>query len=1224
MIVGRFEVEREAGAGGMGTVYRARDRETGEIVALKILRDIDPSNLDRFEREARALAELRHPAIVRYIDHGTAAAGAPYLAMEWLQGEDLGERLARSGLTLAEAVTLGRSVAEALAAIHARGVVHRDLKPSNLFLRAGDIEQVKIIDFGIARLGFATRGVTRTGMGMGTPGYMAPEQASGARDVDGRADVFSLGCVLFECLTGRPAFAGEHAMAILTKLLFEEAPRVSEVCPDAPLPLSALVDQMLSKDPSKRPATAALVAEELSTIQSLTGPERNPGEAARRKATPRATLGGTPDAKSGESRIVSVLLIAAQPRCGEPSPRSAHVNTDETLPAEPPDVPDGSDDVLRAVASEHAGQCARLLDGTRAVVITGAGAATDRAVLAARCALAIRLKILEPRIALATGRGSMSGSGPVGETIDRAAKLLLTMGDVSPPSPIQIDELTAGLLEDRFDVRADAGGLFLCEEREPGEAPRTLLGKPTTCFGRDRELRLLEELLEECISEPAARAVLITADAGMGKSRVYRELARRLRGRGEAVEIWTARGDPMRVGAPFGMLGQLIRAAVGLRGGEPLAARRSALEAGVGRFVAENQRRVAEFLGEIIGAPFPGEDSVELRAARQDPILMSDQTRRAWVELAEAACGIRPVVLVLEDLHWGDPPTVEHLDAALRLLRAKPLMVLALARPDVHDRFPKLWAMRDVQEIRLAGLSRKACASLVREALGREVSEERVEELCERSAGNAFFLEELVRAEAEGKGGDAPPTVVAMLQSRLEALEDGERRALRVGSLFGGAFWRGAVSELSGATSSELGEALRGLEEKELVLRRSSARFQGEVEYSFRHALVREAAYGTLTDEERALGHRLAGAWLERAGELDAAVLAEHFERGRDRDRAASWFCRAAELSLEANDFTGSIERARRCEDCGAAGVLLCKARITRSQAHHWLGDADEAEVWAAAAMAVSPKGGAQWYEALIELLNVAADRGDHDRIVELAEMIGEPATEPDAIRARVIARARVAGALLFVRAYERGEALVRELELERDGLADEASIRAHLLFMRFMHALHRGNMDDALGILEQDIECFRILGNTRTVYGQTINLGALHTRLGAYAEAVSVIRAALSDAERIGLRTVVPSAKACVSARLQKPGSWRLTRSRALKPWAIGDLLLWRAAISRGYLSSRATRRPLSRRRVARSTALGAFHPRKASPWPCSQARSWQRGARARRFQPRGGLSRS
>jgi serine/threonine-protein kinase len=177
----------------MASVYRARDRETGAAVALKVLHGHGSEQTERFEQEAELLAELSHPAVVRYIAHGSTPVGEHYLAMEWLDGETLEERVGRGPLTIAESVDLGRRVADALTSAHRRGIVHRDIKPSNLFLPGGSLEGVKVLDFGLARRVLDSRRLTQSGGIMGTPMYMAPEQARGEPYIDARADIFALG-----------------------------------------------------------------------------------------------------------------------------------------------------------------------------------------------------------------------------------------------------------------------------------------------------------------------------------------------------------------------------------------------------------------------------------------------------------------------------------------------------------------------------------------------------------------------------------------------------------------------------------------------------------------------------------------------------------------------------------------------------------------------------------------------------------------------------------------------------------------------------------------------------------------------------------------------------------------------------------------------------------------------------------------------------------------------
>ncbi|HWE27388.1 MAG TPA: serine/threonine-protein kinase, partial [Polyangia bacterium] len=227
VVVGtRFEVESVAAVGGMGTVYRARDRADGQRVALKLMRG---SELDRFVSEAEVLASLRHPHIVRYVAHGEAGPGELFIAMEWIDGEDLAARLRRAPLSIRESVIVARTVAAALAVAHARGVVHRDLKPSNLLIPDGDVGALKLVDFGVAYLDDARGGVvTRTGAILGTPSYMAPEQARGQHPLSPRADVFSLGAVLFEAIAGQPYLPERPTYEqTIMQLVSTPAPRLS-------------------------------------------------------------------------------------------------------------------------------------------------------------------------------------------------------------------------------------------------------------------------------------------------------------------------------------------------------------------------------------------------------------------------------------------------------------------------------------------------------------------------------------------------------------------------------------------------------------------------------------------------------------------------------------------------------------------------------------------------------------------------------------------------------------------------------------------------------------------------------------------------------------------------------------------------------------------------------------------------------------------------------------
>ena len=1148
IIADRFTIERLVGAGGMGEVFRAKDRLTGGLVAVKVLYGSLVREAERFKREAQILADLTHPRIVKYVAHGVIEGGRPYLAMEWLEGEDLADRIERSGLTLHETLTVARRIAEALAALHDRGIIHRDIKPSNVFLPNKSVDLAKVLDFGVARLLGAALPSTRSGIMVGTPGYMAPEQARGAREVDARTDVFALGCLVYECIAGRPAFAAENVAALLAKILLESPPSLREIGIEVPPALDDLLSRMLSKHPASRPGSGGAVLKELDAFAAV-----------RDSPAQRASVPVMRALTAGERRLVCVVM-AAFPHVEGLGDGLDELSTVETMAA--------SFDP-RTVALGFGAESEILADGSIVVTLAGKGSASDQAAHAARCALALRSHLIEAHVVLATGLATVTGRSAVGEVLERAASILASartrqvgMSDetLHGQSPVFLDETTAGLLDMRFDVGGDDRGLFIRGLRERETRARTLLGKPTPFVGRERELSTLLAIYDECVDESVARAVLVTGFPGAGKSRLVTEVLRQLRERG--AEILLARGDAMSEGSPFALIARLLCWTAGVSGGEPLVVRQQKLRARVARNVPEaDVGRVAEFLGEITSIWFSDAESVQLRAARQDAILMGDQMRRAFCDFVVAESSAAPCVVVIEDLHWGDLPSVNLLDAALRAATDRSFMVLAVARGDVHDAFPQLWAQRSLQEVRLGPLVRRAGERLIRDVLGEDLSAAEVARLLDRSAGNVFYLEELIRAYAEGTGrgparpatfppgtvsppppssaamGDPwalPTTVHAMVEARLERLDPMARRVLRAASVFGEAFWRGGLLALTGGEykSSEVDEWLGELMRREIIQRRDDSRFPSDREYTFRHAIVRDAAYQMLTSEDQALGHRLAAEWLEHAGEHDPMLLGEHFERGGVGERAAVFYCRAASQALEGNDFVAAKLRADRAIQVGASGVELGKLRLVLAEASRWSGEHDAAREHSHGAMRDLPRGEGDWYVAAAEatesamtLGHVAEARAVAERVLEVAFAGGE---QPVAAMttARVIATSRIATSLGVAGIYDVAGALLAPIDRDESFIAKDPTARAFLLSANVARASWEGDLEKAAVLAQEAVGCFELLGDGRNAARQRQNAGSALLELGAYSIAESVLRDARESAERLGLATVVNDAK--------------------------------------------------------------------------------------------------
>jgi tetratricopeptide (TPR) repeat protein len=1062
----------------MGEIYRAIDQHSGSPVAIKMLRpSAGADGVARFRREVAVLADLRHPNIVQYLDHGVWPGGRPYLAMEWLEGEDLESRFKREALGLRDSVELIRRAAAALAAVHARGVVHRDLKLSNIWLCDERTYRVKLIDFGVVKLPEPDEFSTRAGEIVGTPYHMAPEQARNG-EVTPRADVYSLGSVLFLLVTGRLVFPTQHLVALLGQLVLEDAPLASMIRPDIPAVLDQLIARCLARDPLARPADAGELARALARVGDLDNESPEPVVLLRPKAGKARSLG------TGAWRLVATVLASIEQA------------------SLPPGVERALTPLLRP------GDHLEIVRGERLVLALGLERSEgDEVLRAARAALLITRLIPGARVGVASGQ-VQGERGLSLEALERAAVHL----EKAAHGGVRVDEVTVPLLAGRFLLREDAEGATLLQEDESGGRGRQLLGRPTPMVGRERELDRLLDLYREVVLGRDPQGVLVVGAAGVGKSRLRYELGRRLPAEVETPDLLLCRGDPVSERGGLSCLGRALRARLGVLDGEPPLLQEHKLD----RFL-EGRVRLGldpahgEFLGELAGVRRSQPASDALRAARQSPALLLGRAQAAVEALVRAEERLAPQIFVLEDLTWTDDLTRGVCGALLGAADLR-FFLVAFARPEIDAAGP-IWQGRPVARLDLRPLSPADAARLVDLALPG-VPEETRSAIVDRAGGNALFLEELTRHAAEGRS-DLPLSVISLVQARLDGLPPRLGAVARAASIFGMSCWSAGVAALVG---EPVGEALESLATAEILGAAESSRVAGDSEWRFRHSLVRDAIYSSLLDEDRATFHGLAMRWLESMGETDLALLGWHAELSGDRERAVEIYGRATAQAHEAGQYEAVLSLTEAALALTADQEPRGRLCAARAGSLLLLGRYAEAVEVAQIALDLSPPGSVASAEAARIGAAARRDLGQQEESVAWlgAAITALPPRGDRAIRSRLLAEQ--ARTLADLGRLDEARSAAEQAMTEANG-ADHGQELARLgaVDARFFVAAMEGRLARQIELSFDVVHLADAAGDLALGTRGRVNLGSSLNRLGRFEEAREVLARAVNDARATG-----------------------------------------------------------------------------------------------------------
>jgi serine/threonine protein kinase/predicted ATPase len=882
LIAGRFQVEREVGRGAVGIVFRAFDTVSQRRVALKIIAagEADPAERARLLQEGKILSELDHPGIVQVVAYGaldstyTAALGrkfeegAPFIAMEWLEGEDLLTRQLRAPLTMRQALDVIRQVAFALAAANDAGVVHRDIKPSNIFVlssrfpdpdsppvstrtprRARDDGEnperltSKLVDFGVA----VSRDMrlTSNDIFVGTPAYMAPEQARGDATADARSDLYSLGATLFELLTGRPPHIGSTSIATIARLATTPAPRLSELLLEVPEALDELVARLLMSEREHRPASSREVALELDALC------RDP--AVPELAKPIATSSEPPPIVA--SRLVTTLVAL------QVGSKQHRVQLLERLRAHGADaLPLGADSIVAHLGTKqaHGDEATRALDLGRWLCETGAS------------------------VGVATGRMRVDRVRSAGDVVDRASAIARRTGEGS----LLCDVPTKDLARGRFHFEQTPSGDV--KVGAPVKAPT----KTVQFVGREPDLLKALAAYERCVGDETPIIVTVSGPPGIGKSRLAREFVTRITTRDEPPLLVRVRCESFGRAQALGVATDALRALLGLPKGASLDQ--------VEQSLRSRQLRSGdpELLSRLL-ANQPFDDGMDPRGAR-------DSLYLSMTELALGAASAHACVLLFEDAQWSDPESVSWIEHLLGRATGLPLFVMMVMRPSFWRDQGQRFVGRDHERIELRPMSKRATREIARAIIGENADDAVLDRVVQQAAGSPLFAEELARVIATGKDVTTAATIEAAIQVSLDALDESTREAVVRMSVFGLSVWDAGVGAV-GVTDSDT--ALKKLIAAELLVEHGSSRFAGTREFLFKHALVRDVAYASASEELRKQMHAAAGEWLATMGE-DAATVAQHFDLGGQHEKAASHWEAAARRALATNSLKEAVTMA--------------------------------------------------------------------------------------------------------------------------------------------------------------------------------------------------------------------------------------------------------------------------------------------------------------------------
>jgi len=921
---GRYEIVEKIGSGGMGTVYKAKDNKLKRFVALKFLPPELSSHKNAkldFIQEAQTASVLDHQNICTIHEIDDTEDDQMYISMAYYEGETLKKKILRGPLPLDETLEIILQVAQGLSKAHGKGIVHQDIKPANIIETSDRV--IKIVDFGLAKLASEAK-LTPKGTITGTPAYMSPEQAKGER-LDHRTDLWSLGVVFYELLIGHLPFQEKDKQSMLSAIIHKTPLPPLDLREDLPEEAERIILKCLRKEPERRYQSADRLLSDLSKLKRSLQKKKEDLAAKKKPGVKRET-------ERRQATILSGEILGY-------SEVQENLGTEEAAL-----VINRCLAMFDSIIQKYGSQVGEITGGSFIASFGVPQAIEEAPKKAINAAIELRntldrfnreenLKVpLDIHIGINTGiviagvSSTDKGISLMGEAVSLASQLR----DISPKNDIFVGPLIHRYTQNDFEyetlkpvslkgVPEPVAVFKLLSVKE--KVHRARLGAERMIYsemvGREKELAMLLSHVVKVINGKGS-IVNVIGEAGIGKSRLIAELSKR----DELQKVTLLRGRALSIGAnlSFHPIIDILKSWARIKEEDPPDASAQKIEKFIRSVYPDEVSEIFPFIATLMGIKLTGRHADRIKGIEGDSLekLILKNIR----DLIARAAVIKPMVLVLEDLHWADLTSIDLLESLYRLTERRGIFFINVMRPDYKTSERILRTIRSryqdySADIHLEPLDDNQCEILIENLLNVGALPISIRELIGRRAeGNPFFIEEVARSfiddgVVEMQNGRfkvtekidsvvIPETINDVIMARVDKLDEQTKSLLKVASVIGRNFFYKILAEVARAVE-EIDDRLENLKEVQLIKERWR---MNELEYLFKHALARDAVYDSILIKKRKQLHldiarSFESIFRKRLSEF-YGILAFHYSRGDEMEKAEEYLLKAGEEALKA------------------------------------------------------------------------------------------------------------------------------------------------------------------------------------------------------------------------------------------------------------------------------------------------------------------------------------